>query len=147
MANSNNQEECYCLLLIYKVLKKLWILSSRTIFLMNIVQIILLFHLNCSGYCNFSLNVWITKCLTPILRNWNANRSRSSPLRIPDFWNYKTVKHKEFYLVFAYLTHQKGKRLLGAAGQSFSVNLRYWYSEDGLSYLFVSEILIVSWSF
>ena len=116
MANSNNQQECYCLLLIYKVLKKLWILNSRTIFLMNIVQIILLFHLNCSGYCNFSLNVWITKCLTPILRNSNANMSTGSPLRIPYFWNYKTVKHKEFYLLFAYLTHRKGKNNCWAAG-------------------------------
>ena len=66
------------------------------------------------------LIIWIiTKCLTPILRNSNANTSTGSPLRIPYFWNYKTVKHKEFYLIFAYLTHQKGKNNCRAAGEMF----------------------------
>ena len=48
--------------------------------------------------------------------NSNANTATGSPLRIPYFWNYKTVKHKEFYLLFAYLTHRKGKNNCWAAG-------------------------------
>ena len=60
--------------------------------------------------------------MTPILRNSNANTSTGSPPRIPYFWNYKTVKHKEFYLIFAYLTHQKGKNNCRAAGDVFIQN-------------------------
>ena len=54
--------------------------------------------------------------------NSNANSATGSPLRIPYFWNYKTVKHKEFYLIFAYLTHQKGKNNCLAAGDVFIQN-------------------------
>ena len=60
--------------------------------------------------------------MTPILRNSNANTSTGYPPGIPYFWNYKTVKHKEFYLKFAYLTHQKGKNNCRAAGDVFIQN-------------------------
>ena len=59
--------------------------------------------------------------MTPILRNSNANMSTGYPLRIPYFWNYKTVKHKEFYLIFAYLTHQRGKIIYGQLAMIFSI--------------------------